>query len=292
LDRKKWGEDRLKEILNAIEKSAILIADAIDRDSFSYAESHNAHGDHQLELDLQCDKIIEDEFKTLQNLKGLSSEEKEGFLEIGNGEILISYDPLDGSSLVDVNLSVGSIFGIYKDDFLGKNMIASAYVVYGPRVEIVFADEVGVKLYRLNKAEKKFHFVKDLKLGEKGKITATGAVQKGWNSLHKSFVEQIFSEGYRLRYSGGMVPDLHQILLKGGGIFSYPSTSDKPKAKLRMLFEVFPFAFIFEKAGGFALDESTNRVLEVIPENLHDTSPCFFASKYEIEVMKKYYGNK
>jgi fructose-1,6-bisphosphatase I len=282
----------MKEIYKAIEESAILIADAIDQDSFSYAESHNAHGDQQLQLDLQCDQIIEDKLKEIPYLKGISSEEKEGLLELGDGDILISYDPLDGSSLVDVNLSVGSIFGIYKDEFLGKNMIASAYVVYGPRVELVIADEVGVKMYRLHKAEKKFHFVKDLKLGEKGKITATGAVQKGWSAKHKSFVEEIFSNGYRLRYSGGMVPDLHQILLKGGGIFSYPSTSDRPKGKLRMLFEVFPFAFVFEKAGGFALAENGSRVLEVVPENLHDTSPCFFSSKSESQVMKKFYGNK
>jgi fructose-1,6-bisphosphatase I len=279
----------LKEIFEAIEKSAIEIADAIDRDSFSYSETHNAHGDHQLELDLECDKIIEDNFRSVSNLRGISSEEKDGFLELGEGEYLISYDPLDGSSLVDVNLSVGSIFGIYKNEFLGKNLIASAYVVYGPRVELVIAvDEV--KMYRLHKEEKKFHFVKNLKLQEKGRITATGATQNGWSEKHRNFVRDLFDGGYRLRYSGGMVPDLHQILLKEGGIFSYPSTTDRQKAKLRLLFEVFPFAHIFEKAGGRAVTEELSRVLEVVPENLHDTSPCFFGSKSEIEVVEKYYG--
>jgi fructose-1,6-bisphosphatase I len=145
-------------------------------------------------------------------------------------------------------------------------------------------------MYRLHKEEKKFHFVKNLKLQEKGRITATGATQNGWSEKHRNFVRDLFDGGYRLRYSGGMVPDLHQILLKEGGIFSYPSTTDRQKAKLRLLFEVFPFAHIFEKAGGRAVTEELSRVLEVVPENLHDTSPCFFGSKSEIEVVEKYYG--
>jgi fructose-1,6-bisphosphatase I len=283
----------LRDIFDAIERSAIEISSAIDRDSFAYAESHNAHGDHQLKLDLECDRIVEENMKNITSLKGLSSEEKEGLLELNDsGQFFVSYDPLDGSSLVDVNLSVGSIFGIYRDELLGKNLEASAYVVYGPRVELVIGTDDGVKMYRLHKEEGKFHFVKDLKLGEKGKISSTGATQNGWSRRHKEFVESIFSKGYRLRYSGGMVPDLHQILLKGGGIFSYPSTTDKPKGKLRMLFEVFPFAHIFEKAGGSAVNEKLERVLDEVPEDLHDTSPCFFGSKSEIEYMRDFYGRE
>ncbi|MDQ1339669.1 MAG: fructose,6-bisphosphatase, partial [Campylobacterota bacterium] len=97
--------------------------------------------------------------------------------------------------------------------------------------------------------------------------------------------------GYRLRYSGGMVPDLHQILIKGGGLFSYPSTTDKPKGKLRMVFEVFPFAHIFEIAGGMATD-GQNRILDLIADNHHDTTPCFLGSIEEIEMVKERYANK
>mgnify|MGYP005664714627 FL=1 len=204
-----------------------------------------------------------------------------------NGKYLIGFDPLDGSSLVDVNLSVGSIFGIYEKDFTGSNMLASCYVVYGPRVELVFAYDGKVKLYLLQAGE--FEYVKEIHLNEKGKLNAPGGTQQNWEPYHKSMVDGLFQEGYRLRYSGGMVPDLHQILLKGGGLFSYPGTSDRPEGKLRQVFEVFPFAMIFEYAGGGAID-GTERVLMQKPKHVHDTSPCFFGSSYEIERVKSTYA--
>jgi fructose-1,6-bisphosphatase I len=89
-----------------------------------------------------------------------------------------------------------------------------------------------------------------------------------------------------------MVPDLHQILLKGGGIFSYPALTTNPKSKLRMNFEVFPFAFVYEKAGGEAINDKGKRLLTLTPKSIHDTTPCFFGSKEEIKRVKKYYGTK
>jgi fructose-1,6-bisphosphatase I len=143
-------------------------------------------------------------------------------------------------------------------------------------------------MYRLNK-QNEFIFQKEIHLGEKGKLNAPGATQKGWSKEHKALVDAIFQDGYRLRYSGGMVPDLHQILLKGGGLFSYPSTSDVPKGKLRMIFEVFPFAFVFEKAGGMAID-GKNRLLDLAPMHPHDTTPCFFGSNEEIKRVLSIHG--
>ena len=87
-----------------------------------------------------------------------------------------------------------------------------------------------------------------------------------------------------------MVPDLHHLIVKGGGIFSYPSTTDVPNGKLRQLFEVLPFALIFEAAGGQAIDHHGNRLLELAPKHHHDTTPCFFGSNYEINALKKAYG--
>jgi fructose-1,6-bisphosphatase I len=129
-------------------------------------------------------------------------------------------------------------------------------------------------------------------LNNSGKINAPGGTQQFWAPFHKTMIDSFFARGYRLRYSGGMVPDLHQILLKGGGLFSYPGASDKPEGKLRMLFEVFPFAFIFEKAGGKAVDGAV-RVLEKEPRHVHDTSPCFFGSSDEVnEVLSVYAGQQ
>jgi len=153
---------------------------------------------------------------------------------------------------------------------------------------MVFAENK-TKLYLLQNGE--FEFVKEIRLSEKGKLNAPGGTQQNWEPYHKAMVDGLFQEGYRLRYSGGMVPDLHQILLKGGGLFSYPATSDRPNGKLRKLFEVFPFAFVYKTSGGEAID-GKNELLNLECSHIHDTSPCFFGSKYEIAVVKKVYADK
>ena len=277
----------MNEILEAIKRSAIRIKEAIEFDDTGYSDHTNSTGDTQLKLDIKSDIIIEEEFAKVACIKEIVSEEKEDKTPLHvNGIYGVGYDPLDGSSLIDVNLSVGSIFGIYEGGYAGSNLKAAVYVVYGPRVELVIADEE-VRLYRLNK-KSEFVFIKNIALKEKGKLNAPGATQMGWEPRHKAIIDAIFSDGYRLRYSGGMVPDLHQILLKGGGLFSYPSTSDVPKGKLRMIFEVFPFAFVYEKAGGEAID-GKGRLLDLSPAHPHDTTPCFFGSKAEIARVKACY---
>jgi len=277
----------MQEIIEAIKRSAIRIKEAIEFDDTGYSENTNSTGDTQLKLDIKSDLIIEEEFAKLPCIKEIVSEEKEDKTPLHvNGIYGIGYDPLDGSSLIDVNLSVGSIFGIYEGGYSGAHLKAAVYVVYGPRVELVIAMD-DVKLYRLNK-KGEFVFIKDIVLKEKGKLNAPGATQMGWEPRHKAMIDAIFMDGYRLRYSGGMVPDLHQILLKGGGLFSYPSTSDVPNGKLRMIFEVFPFAFVYEKAGGSAID-GKRRILDLSPCHPHDTTPCFFGSNAEIERVKKCY---
>jgi len=277
----------MNEIFEAIKKAAIEIREIIESGDTEASDNQNPTGDTQLKLDIASDIVIEKLFEKIPSIKQIVSEEKDEIHNINkDGKYLIAYDPLDGSSLVDVNLSVGSIFGIYENNFSGNNIIASVYVVYGPRVELVIANGQSVKMYRLKNGE--FNFIQDIKLNEKGKLNSPGSTQSCWYDYHKKMIDDIFADGYRLRYSGGMVPDLHQILLKGGGLFSYPGTSDKPQGKLRQLFEVFPFAFIYEAAGGGAID-GTKRVLEIKTTDIHDTSPCFFGSINEIQRVKKVY---
>ena len=278
----------MTEIFEAIKRAAIEINEAIMYDDTGYSEEHNATGDTQLKLDIKSDIFIENEFKKVTSIKEIISEEKEHKTSIhAEGKYLVGYDPLDGSSLLDVDQSVGSIFGIYENDYSGKNLIASAYVVYGPRVELVIATDK-VRMYRLNR-KNEFYFYKEIKLNQKGKLNAPGSTQMCWSAKHKKMIDDIFQDGYRLRYSGGMVLDLHHILLKGGGLFSYPSTSDVPKGKLRLVFEVLPYAFIFEKAGGQAID-GQKRLLDIDPAHPHDTSPCFFGSNDEIKRVLKTYA--
>ena len=277
----------MQEIIKAIQDASIKIKYLIETGDTGKSQSENSTGDVQLKLDIQSDQIIEEIFSKVPNIKAIVSEEQDEILNLNkDGEYLIAYDPLDGSSLVDVNLSVGSIYGIYKNEFNAKNIVASVYVVFGPRVEMVVTTN-DVKMYRLLNGE--FKFIQNIKLNEKGKLNAPGSTQNCWAPFHKQLIDDIFNDGYRLRYSGGMVPDLHQILLKGGGLFSYPGTSDKPKGKLRQLFEVFPFALVYEKAGGAAVD-GYKRVLEVETSHIHDTTPCFFGSKNEINRVLEVYG--
>ena len=279
----------MQNIIKAIKISSILIDKLIKEGNVEKSLNENSSGDTQLKLDIACDKIIEKEFKKCEIIHTICSEEKENVLTLHeNGKYFIAYDPLDGSSLVDVNLSVGAIFGIYKDSFEGKNLIASIYVVFGPRVEMVITIDK-VQFYRLNYKTEEFDFIENISLNKEGNLNASGATQKDWLPHHKKLIESFFQDGYRLRYSGGMVPDLHQILLKGGGLFSYPALINNPKSKLRLNFEVFPFALTYEKAGGEAINDKGKRLLELKPEHIHDTSPCFFGSKKEIKRVKEYY---
>ena len=279
----------MQTIFETIKSIAHKIDHAIKTEDLGYCGDTNSSGENQLKLDVKSDFIIEEAFKETSIVKALISEEKEGMLELhSDGRYIVCYDPLDGSSLADVNLSVGSIFGIYDGEPQGSSLVASAYVVYGPRVELVIATKDSKpKHYRL--VEKEFTLICDIELNPKGKLNAPGGTQKNWASYHKAFIDSLFAEGYRLRYSGGMVPDLHQILLKGGGLFSYPGTTDVPNGKLRQLFEVMPFALVYEQAGGQAINDKGQRLLELTPAHPHDTTPCFFGSNEEIEKLKKAY---
>lgn len=278
----------LYSIITAIQKSAVCIDGLLKKDDFDYLDSKNSTGDTQLKIDVEANKIFKDTLLCLDAIKGVCSEEEENIIykkNLTEGVYIVAFDPLDGSSIVDSNLSVGSIFGIYNKELNAKNLIASGYVIYGPRLEMVVAqNDVNHYVYtgdiwKING---------NLTLDNKGKINAPGGTQKNWNTKHKILIESFFLEGYRLRYSGGMVPDLHNILRKGGGIFSYPATSDAPNGKLRALFEVFPFAFIFEKAGGDAID-GQHRLLDLEIDKIHQSLPCFFGSKDEIQRVRLAY---
>jgi fructose-1,6-bisphosphatase I len=279
----------MNDIMETIKKASIEIKNLIEKGDMGKSEQQNSTGDTQLKLDIASDVIIENCFKTISSVKQIVSEEQDSIIDINkDGKYLIAYDPLDGSSLVDVNLSVGSIYGIYENDFTGNNIVASIYVVFGPRVEMVVCDGKSVKLYRLQGDN--FNYIKDINMNQKGDLNSPGSTQQCWYPHHKEMINKMFEENYTLTYSGGMVPDLHHILLRGGGLFSYPGASDKPKGKLRQLFEVFPFAHIFETAGGGAVD-GENRVLTIPTTHIHDTSPCFFGSNDEILRVLNSYAN-
>lgn len=279
----------MQEVFSYIQKAVLEISQALKFPDTSYSQNHNFSGDTQLKFDVLSDELITKVLSECKDIKALISEEKEEILTLNeDAKFIVAYDPLDGSSLMDVNFAIGSIFAIYEEKPSAKNLKAALYSMYGARLELVICEDVP-RLYRLN-ANNDFVFVKELVMDKKGKINATGASQKFWEEKHAKFIKSLFDEGYRLRYSGAMVSDINQILLKGGGIFSYPATQDAPQGKLRAFFEVFPLAYIVEKAGGKTTDGKNSSLLELEFGAIHSTTPCFFGSEYEIEKLLRAYN--
>jgi len=281
----------MKTIFDAIQTIAVSVDALIKEGDLGYSASHNATGDTQLKMDVASDHVIEKSLSALAHVRAIISEEKDEVLTLDpEAPYTICYDPLDGSSIVDANFSVGSIFGIYEGEPSGASLVASIYVLYGRHIELVSVER-GHTPVRLRFVHGLWQPLSEaFVLKPQGRHVAPGGTQKYWPDYHKAYIESLFAQGYRLRYSGGMVPDLHHLLVKGGGVFAYPATDDVPEGKLRILFEVLPFALIFEAAGGQAIDHHGRRLLELSPAHHHDTTPCFFGSNAEIDALKSAYG--
>ncbi|MFP6135547.1 class 1 fructose-bisphosphatase [Helicobacter pylori] len=271
------------EIISLLEKGVKKAQEILEKpDAGSYTKLENSSGDTPIKADLALDKFLEENFLSLENIKSVFSEEKETPITKENGSYLIAYDPLDGSSVMEANFLVGTIIGVYEKDYKAQNLVASLYVVFGHKIELVVALE---EVYRYAFYQNKFHFIETIVLENKGKIIASGGNQKDFSLGLKKALEGFFAENYRLRYSGSMVADVHHVLVKKGGMFSYP------QKKLRKLFEVFPLALMVEKAKGeaFYFDKGVKkRLLEQSVENYHEKSECYLASPHEAQILEKY----
>ncbi|RVZ47451.1 class 1 fructose-bisphosphatase [Helicobacter pylori] len=271
------------EIISLLEKGVKKAQEILEKpDAGSYTKLENSSGDTPIKADLALDKFLEENFLSLENIKSVFSEEKETPVTKENGSYLIAYDPLDGSSVMEANFLVGTIVGVYEKDYKAQNLVASLYVVFGHKIELVVALD---KVYRYAFYQNKFHFIETIVLENKGKIVASGGNQKDFSLGLKKALEGFFAENYRLRYSGSMVADVHHVLIKKGGVFSYP------QKKLRKLFEVFPLALIIEKAKGeaFYFDKGVKkRLLKQSVESYHEKSECYLASPHEAQILEKY----
>ncbi|WQY11035.1 class 1 fructose-bisphosphatase [Helicobacter pylori] len=271
------------EIISLLEKGVKKAQEILEKpDAGSYTKLENSSGDTPIKADLALDKFLEENFLSLENVKSVFSEEKETPVTKENGSYLIAYDPLDGSSVMEANFLVGTIIGVYDKDYKAQNLVASLYVVFGHKIELVVALD---KVYRYAFYQNKFHFIETIVLENKGKIVASGGNQKDFSLGLKKALEGFFAENYRLRYSGSMVADVHHVLVKKGGVFSYP------QKKLRKFFEVFPLALMVEKAKGeaFYFDKGVKkRLLEQSVENYHEKSECYLASQHEAQILEKY----
>lgn len=283
--------DDLKSILLSLVKGIKEISDAVKTSGTGKAGTKNVYGEEQLALDVLSNNLMTDVLKKNPLVGVVASEELPDELKIGDGEYGVCYDPLDGSSLVDVNLAVGSIVGIYKTKTFigvkGTDQLASMIAVYGPRTTVMLTVKKGVKEFIMNEDGEFILNDKEIRVGE-GKMFAPGNLRAC--SKRKDYLDLMIywcKEEYTLRYSGGMVPDVNQILLKGKGIFSYPGYEDAPEGKLRILYECAPMSLLMEQAGGAGSDGKI-RILDKVVEKLDQRTPIFIGSTDEVERCKKY----
>jgi len=252
----------------------------------------NVSGDDQLSLDRAADEILKNQLQFSGFVREYASEEQEEIIKIGSGKekYIVTADPLDGSSLVETNLAIGTIIGIHKESILdtGKNtMVAALYITYGPLITMIYSAGKGAHEFVLNREGEYVLAQEKIKLKEKGSIFSPGGLRRDWIPAHLKFIEQLEKDGYKLRYSGGFVPDINQVLIKKGGLFTYPALQKSPQGKLRLLFELQPMAFIMEQAGGLATDGKKD-ILSLKVENVHQCSPIYIGSSAEVQMAKQF----
>ena len=283
------GVDRdLTRIICEIANASKYIINAIRTGDLGVAGTSNLYGEEQLELDVLSDRIIQKRLMYSGVIAKMASEEVDEVVEVkvpNNGRYSIAFEPLDGSSLVDVNLAVGTIVSIYEGDNLlrpGRNQVAALYVLYGPRTTMVVSTGKGVHEFAMNQLMEFDLVQENIQLEGPAKIYAPGGLRSKYTKGTLAFVRSLEASGTKLRYSGGFVPDINQVLIKGGGIFLYPHLTDNPQGKLRLLYELNPMAFLVEQAGG-AASNGKQRILDINPENLDQCAPVFIGTREAVE---------
>ncbi len=285
-------ETELRRLIWQIAVTGKYISAKIHESNRKFAGFQNIFGEDQLALDRSADEILKAQLQFSGFVREYASEERDAVIPIGKGneKYYITADPLDGSSLVETNLSIGTIIGIHNAPILSpgkETLVAAMYITYGPLITMVYSAGKGTHEFVLNREGEYVLSQDNITLKEKGSIYSLGGLRKEWTPGHLKYVEYLEKEGYKLRYSGGFVPDLNQILIKKGGIFSYPALKDSPKGKLRLIFELQPMAFIIEQAGGKATDGKED-ILSIKPEDLDHRSPIYIGSRHEVEKAKEY----
>lgn len=269
--------------------------------------STNTTGDDVQKLDLYANEKLIDCLKNSGECCGVASEENQEFIPIPavaskNAKYVVVFDPLDGSSNIDVNVSVGTIFGIYRrksdeagecqlEDFLqkGTELVAAGYVIYGTSTILVYSTGRGVNGFTLDPSIGEFCLShRDIKIPDRGQYYS---VNQGYylkfDVEMRRYIDHCSDLNLRLRYIGSMVSDIHRILFQGG-IFLYPNTRKYPQGKLRLLYECNPLSFIVEQAGGKAITTQLERILELEPRGLHQRATIVIGSPDMVDEMKAF----
>lgn len=306
----------LSALLHELSLAAKVISLEVNKaglvDIIGFTGDNNIHGEKVKKLDIFAHDML---FRAMDHgghLCAMASEEEENIIHIPEhhrkGKYVLLFDPLDGSSNIDANVSIGTIFSIYKrispddgspgtlEDCLqpGVNQVAAGYIVYGSSTIFVYTAGEGVFGFTLDPAFGEFLLShNNIKTPEKAAIYSINEGNyKYWRSGLKKYIKYIQDadnrgrEPYTSRYIGSMVADIHRNMLYGG-IFIYPSDNRSPKGKLRLMYECNPMAFIIEQAGGRAIDGS-KRILEIVPSDLHQRVPIYIGSKDAIDKVENY----
>ncbi|MEC4112942.1 class 1 fructose-bisphosphatase [Myroides pelagicus] len=310
-----YSSGEFTRLINSLRLAAKVVSHQVNQaglvDIVGAFGKENVQGEQQQKLDVYANEVF---IKTLVNREivcGIASEEEDDFIAIqgkkGNNEnkYVVLMDPLDGSSNIDVNVSVGTIFSIYRrvtpigtpvtqEDFLqkGANQVAAGYIVYGSSTMLVYTTGNGVNGFTLNPAIGTFYLSHpNMKIKEDGNIYS---INEG-NYVHfpqgvKDYIKYCQAEEgerpYTSRYIGSLVSDIHRNILKGG-IYIYPTSTKAPKGKLRLLYECNPIAYIIEQAGGKASD-GYSRIMDIEPTELHQRVPFFCGSKNMVEKAEEF----
>lgn len=311
----KYTSGELSRLINSIRLAAKVVNHEVNKaglvDILGAAGDTNIQGEDQQKLDVYANKLF---IQTLTNRNivcGIASEEEDSFISINSqdeqhqNKYIVLIDPLDGSSNIDVNVSVGTIFSVYRrvtplgtavtlDDFLqkGSQQVAAGYVIYGTSTMLVYTTGCGVNGFTLNPAIGSFYLSHpDIQFPETGKIYS---VNEG-NYIHfpqgiKNYIKYCQMEEderpYTSRYIGSLVSDFHRNMIKGG-IYMYPKSSKAGNGKLRLLYECNPMAFLAEQANGKASDGFT-RILDIEPTELHQRVPFICGSKKMVEKAEEF----
>ncbi|MCD6544139.1 MAG: class 1 fructose-bisphosphatase [Flavobacteriaceae bacterium] len=313
-----YSSGELSSLLSSIKLAAKVVNHEVNKaglvDILGNAGNTNIQGEDQQKLDVYANDVF---MKTLIDrdiVCGVASEEEDDFVIIGgkkqthDHKYIVLMDPLDGSSNIDVNVSVGTIFSIYRrvsplgtpvtqEDFLqaGNMQVAAGYVVYGTSTMLVYTTGKGVNGFTLNPALGVFYLSHpNMKFPKDGKIYSINEgyyihFPQGVKDYLKYCQEEEGNRPYTSRYIGSLVSDFHRNMIKGG-IYMYPTSSKAPQGKLRLLYECNPIAFLAEQAEGWASD-GYKRILEIKPKELHQRVPIFVGSKNMVKKAEEFMAN-
>ena len=288
------------DILYDVALAAKIISREVNRaglvDIVGSAGKFNVHGEEVRQLDMFANDVIFDAMDHTGNLCVMGSEEVDDIIPIPDqfpcGNYVLAHDPLDGSSNIEVNISLGTIFSIHKkistgergtlEDLLqpGRRQLAAGYVVYGSSTMMVYTTGAGVHGFTLEPSIGEFLLSHpNMRIPEPGKkiYSVNEAYYKRWHPGQQRVVDEFKDEAYSLRYIGSLVADFHRTLLYGG-VFMYPSDAKSTKGKLRLLYEAAPVAMVMEEAGG-ASSDGTKSILDVDPTELHQRTPLYLGNK-------------